>query len=543
MKHEAVSFPLLCLAAAVALPGLAAAPAAAQEPLRWAADAEGGAPFIFKDPANPKRTIGFEVDLARELARELGRPIKFVQYEYIKLIEGLDRGDFDFAMNGLDVTEDRLKKVRFSRPYYAYGMQLVVRDDETRFTTLQGIKNLGGVVGTLEDSAASRFLERRGVRGRFYSDQTGPFQDLEQKELDAVLFDYPIALYYGRKSLVTPKQPPFKFVGDIRGHAYYAIAFAKNNEALAQEFDRALIRLTLDGTLKRIYEKWGLWNDRQQALLADLLQDARAAAALASPAPFMPLTATATVLAGQDGAPTGVLFMEDDEDEGETDGGGAFLRLLLDGAKMTVFLTCISFLVAVALALPIAMMRLYGAWPLQALATGYVEFFRGIPVLLLLAVLYYGLPAIAQSYGWADHGVSLKMPAVVAAVVGFGLNYAAYEAEIYRAGLGSIPVGQWEAARSLGMSDGQTFRRIILPQSLRIILPPMTNDLVALFKDTSVVSVIAVVELSKQYLILTRSGAGDLATIALATAALYLVMSVPLGLLSRYLERRWAVHH
>src|SRR5262249_46114871 len=126
-----------------------------------------------------------------------------------------------------------------------------------------------------------------------------------------------------------------------------------------------------------------------------------------------------------------------------------------------------------------------------------------------------------------------------AAVLGFGLNYAAYEAEIYRAGISSIPQGQWEAAASLGMSPGLTFRRIILPQAVRVILPPMTNDLVALFKDTSVVSIIAVVELSKEYQILTKSGGGYL-EIGLATAALYLVMSVPLGHLARHLERRWS---
>src|SRR5437870_10553805 len=131
------------------------------------------------------------------------------------------------------------------------------------------------------------------------------------------------------------------------------------------------------------------------------------------------------------------------------------------------------------------------------------------------------------------------MNALEAAIVGFGLNYAAYEAEIYRAGIGAIPLGQWEAAASLGMSGTLTFRRIILPQAIRTILPPMTNDLVALFKDTSVVSIIAVVELSKQYQILTKSGGGYV-HIGLATAALYLIMSVHLGYLSRYLEKRWS---
>lgn len=206
---------------------------------------------------------------------------------------------------------------------------------------------------------------------------------------------------------------------------------------------------------------------------------------------------------------------------------GNLMIPLLQGAGMTVFITLVSFAVAMLLGLPIAVMRLYGPWPLQLLALGYVEFFRGIPVLLLLYFLYYGLP---------NYGVELT--ALQAAVLGFGLNYAASEAEIYRAGITGIPDGQWEAAASLGMSSPLTFRRIILPQSIRTILPPMTNDLVAMFKETSVASIITIEELSKQYQTLSKDTL-DYTRIGLLTAALYLIMSVPLGYLSRYLEKRW----
>jgi len=195
-------------------------------------------------------------------------------------------------------------------------------------------------------------------------------------------------------------------------------------------------------------------------------------------------------------------------------------------------------LLAISIGLPIALCRLYGPLPLRIFATLYVEFFRGIPVLLLLYFLYYGLPGMSAAYGWS---VSLDLQPLQAAILGFGLIYAAYESEIYRAGIGAISPGQWEAAVSLGMSKILTFRRVILPQAMRMILPPMTNDFVALFKDTSVVSVIAVVELTKQYQMLSKSSMKYL-EIGIATAALYLVMSVPLGYLSRYLETRWNKH-
>jgi polar amino acid transport system substrate-binding protein len=230
-------------------------------------------------------------------------------------------------------------------------------------------------------------------------------------------------------------------------------------------------------------------------------------------------------------APAGLLFAQ----AGSDYNFDYYFPLLLEGAWVTIYLTVLSMALAVLLGLPIALTRLYAPPPFRWLATGYVEFFRGIPVLLLLYFLYYGLPSVGASLGLGD---ALKLQADHAAILGLGLNYAAYEAEIYRGGIGSIPAGQWEAAASLGMSSGLTLRRIILPQAIRVILPPMTNDFVGLFKDTSVVSIIAVVELSKQYQIISKSSM-KYAEIGLVTAALYLIMSVPLAHLSRYLEKRW----
>lgn len=496
MKHSAWVFCVTCCTAALALnlPGRLAAKE--QPPLRWGADAEGGAPYIFKDPANPERNIGYEVDLASALARELGRPIEFKQYDFKNLVPGLNRGDFDFAMNGLEITADRLDRVRFSKPYYVYKLQLAVRATETRLASLADCKRLGSIVGTLEDTAAARLLDQLGISKRIYDGQVEPYQDLTLGRIDAVLFDGPIAQYYAQKSIVTLNPPEVKFVGQVFGRGYYAIAFARHNEDLAKPIDAALDRLMTSGELRRILRKWNLWNASQEELLP--------------PGAFF--EDTATVSGPEIGARAG------------------FFKLLLEGAWMTIQLTLVSFALAILVALPIALMRLYGPWPARVLATAYVEFFRGIPVLLLLVFLYFGLPTMSKA---------LELDAFTVGVLAFGLNYAAYEAEIYRAGFSAIAIGQWEAAASLGMSRTVTFRRIILPQAIRIILPPMTNDFVALFKDTSVVSIIALEELSKRYQILAKS-TGDYLTIGLATAALYLLMSVPLGHLSRYLEKRWS---
>jgi polar amino acid transport system substrate-binding protein len=478
----------------------------APRPLLWGSDAEGGAPYIFKDPDDPKRYIGFEVDIADALARELRRPIQFKQYDFKNLVPGLKRSDFDFAMDGLEITPDRREEVRFSKPYYVYKLQLVARADEERFQGLLGCRNVPGVVvGTMEDTAAERLLDQLKIKKRPYDGPVEAYDDLGRGNIDAVLLDLPIAVYYAKQD---PKK--LKFAGRPIQKGYYAIAFKKEDEALAKDVDAALERLMQDGTLRRIYRKWKIWNDSQEELMPDDILEA-----------------------GDSLDDDAANLMEELREKWTF---SRYFPLLVEAAKVTVQLTFLSFALAVVLGLPVALTRLYGPRPLQHLATGYVEFFRGIPVLLLLFFLYYGLPAISEYYDW---GFAIKLPPFQAAVLGLGLNYAAYEAEIYRAGISSIPAGQWEAAASLGMSNALTFRRIILPLAIRTILPPMTSDFVALFKDTSVVSTIAVIELTKEYYILSKSSSKYL-EIGLATAALYLLMAVPLGYLSRYLEKRWS---
>ncbi len=225
------------------------AQAAEQPPLRWAADAEGGAPYIFKDPNHIDRYIGFEVDLKDALAKELGRRIEFVQYDFKSLTSGLQRGDFDFAMNGVEDTPDRRKALRFSRPYYVYSLQLVARKDETRFGSLEECKMLHGVVGTLEDTAAERLLDQMGIAKRVYGNQVEPYTDLKLGRLDAVLLDLPIAAYYAQPD------EKLKYVGPAIAPGEYVIAFRKDQEPLAAQFDAALDRLIQKGELRTHLQK------------------------------------------------------------------------------------------------------------------------------------------------------------------------------------------------------------------------------------------------------------------------------------------------
>jgi polar amino acid transport system substrate-binding protein len=163
-------------------------------------------------------------------------------------------------------------------------------------------------------------------------------------------------------------------------------------------------------------------------------------------------------------------------------------------------------------------------WPVIA----FIELIRGTPLLIQLFIIFYGLPTIG-----------IRLSPFWAAVIGLGVNYSAYEAENYRAGIQSIPKGHHDAATALGLTRMQTIRRIVLPQAVRLVIPSVTNDFIALLKDSSLVSVITMVELTKVY--------GELAStyfdyigLGLLVAAIYFVMGLPIARFSRFLETRLA---
>ena len=207
----------------------------------------------------------------------------------------------------------------------------------------------------------------------------------------------------------------------------------------------------------------------------------------------------------------------------------AYLPSLARAAGVTLSVSVLSMALAVIVGLALASARVYGAGWLRISATVYIEVVRGTPLLLQLFVIYYGLSGV------------VRLPAFLAAVLALGLNYAAYESEIYRGALQAVPRAQLEAARTLGFSEMQILRLIRGPQALRYALAPMTNDFVALLKDSALVSVITVVELTKQTAIFATN-VGSWLVPGVLCATVYLAMSLPLARLARRLERRWGAH-
>ena len=201
-------------------------------------------------------------------------------------------------------------------------------------------------------------------------------------------------------------------------------------------------------------------------------------------------------------------------------------RLLRAALEVTVPLSLISFAIALVIAVLVALVRLYGPAPLKAVAWAYVQVFRGTPLVVQLFIVYFGLPQIG-----------IDLPSFVAACVAFSLNVGGYAAEIIRSSILSVPRGQFEAATTIGMDYRQTMRRIVLPQASRIAVPPLSNTLLSLIKDTSLASVVLVNELLREADKVAQN-AGNYMALYLLAAAYYWVICFVISVGQGRLEKK-----
>jgi polar amino acid transport system substrate-binding protein len=454
--------------------------------------------------------IGFEVDLANALGRQMGAKAELVFCGWDQILANLDRGDIDLGLNGYEYTAQRARQYAASLPYYVYELGLCVKEGspiDSWAALKQPIAGHRPRVGVLRESSADHYVTAEfGATCEIarYEGTVETFLLINSGQLDATVQDLPPLDFYLNR---LKRYPRLRIVGGPAQPGYYVAYARKRDQPLVDEFNRALRQLYADGTLRRIYEKYGLWNKAQEGL------------------PNVWKTWPPQDALPETGALTQIW---------------AELPLFFRAAGFTVALAFLSMPLAVAIGLAVALVR---AWPsavlggtgaqpsvvgqaVRGLMTLYVEIIRGTPLVFQLFVVYFVLP---------EFGVAIDK--FSAGVLALAVNYSAYEAEIMRLGIQSIPVGQMEAALSLGMPRGLAVRRIILPQAIRTVIPATANDFIALYKDTAVCSVIAVQELSTQYSVAAKS-TGLYLQMALVASALYLAMSWPLSLLAAWLERR-----
>jgi polar amino acid transport system substrate-binding protein len=491
--------------------------------LRWGGDQVGGGPYIYKEPGdkpvNPDDEFdeqnfrGFEIELARYLAKEVGRESEFVPGDWDKLPELLkqkvtdDKG-IDIVLNGYELREDLNKEYPATVPYYAYRLSLVINKENAgtirKWGDLSaGISEDGKVrkvkVGVLNASAAHQYMKNRygdKIDLLINPDVATVIGLVEKRQsMDATVQDSPAAHFYVSRSQTLQE------VGEPQKPGYYVIYTRPEDRELRDKLNEAIKKGLKDGSLRKIYRKYGLWNADQDWLCKEV---------------------------------TGEFPNDDDEDvptatETGTVDWGRLLRELLKAAGMTIFLSVVSFPIAMAIGMLVALGRVYGPLAVRFPLGLYVEFLRGTPLLLQLYFVFYLLPQLIPGF---------NLSPIQAGIIGLAINYSAYEAENYRAGLLAIPRGQMEAALALGMNPFTALRVVIVPQAVRIVIPPVTNDFIALFKDTSVCSVILITELTRKYNELYNFNREYIIQLAFITAGLYLIMSYPLALVARVLEKR-----
>jgi polar amino acid transport system substrate-binding protein len=462
--------------------------------LRWGGDDQGGGPYIYE--GKDRKVIGFEVDLAEYLAKELGVRSELVTSEWEMLPQKLDRGGIDVVLNGYEWSKEREQSWSSTIPYYIYNLQLMTRNDDGSIRSWDDLRPQKGQpkkrVGVLRDSAAERYVDQQfkdAVELKGYPEIINVMKLVEEGRLDATVQDVPVSVFYGHDF------PGLHNVGQPVAPGYYVALVRRGDERLREKLNGALLKAMSDGMLQRIYDKYGLWNDEQKRL-TDVAQNWPPAA---------------------------------ETQQSRWANFPYYVWLLLIASWTTIKLACLSMPLAILIGLLVAVGRLYGPRWLGVPLEAYVEFLRGTPLLLQLFVIYYVLPRFT----------GITIPEFWAGVLGLAINYSAYEAENYRAGLLAIPRGQMEAALSLGMSTRTALRRIIVPQAMRIVIPPVTNDFIALFKDTSVCTMISVVELTGMYRKLFNDHPQLMLEFGLITALLYLVMSYPLSLVARRMETQF----
>lgn len=429
------------------------------------------------------------------IARGLNRRPQFVQVAWSSIEASAARGDFDIGMSGVEDRPALRARRAVTLPYFEFREVLAVRPaDRERFRRLSDLS--GRKVATLGSTMAYDLLldaqRESGVIPVSYDDDVHPYTDLVSGRVDAVLLDHVIAERSLRRIRGFVIQPEPVAIG------HYAGVLAKGNTSLRDSVDVILRARMADGSLEKSFRAWNVWDDSQarhfQRVLSEAPVDNRGSA----------------------------------NDRSTFSTIGAYVPSLLRAAGVTALLSILSMAIAVSVGLCVAAGRIYGNRLVRGVLATYVEVIRGTPVLLQLFVIYYGLSSV------------IRLPAFTAAVIGLGLNYAAYESEIYRAALQAISRLQLEAARTLGLSEAQIFRLVRGPQALRLALAPMTNDFVALLKDSSLVSVITVVELTKQTAIYATN-TGSWVVPGILCAAIYLAFSLPLSRFARRLERKWSM--
>lgn len=394
----------------------------------------GYPPFEFTTKKDGKTEyVGFEMSLARQLAKDLGVKLEIKNMDFDSLLVALESHKIDVAIAGINITPEREKSVDFSKTYHKGTKYFLIhKQDKDKYKNYMDFKGktVGTENGAMEYAMIKKYIP--DVHEKGLAKWSSLVIALQAHKLDGVLMDSATAKAFAQNN---PDLYAFNSHMKVTSDGV-AVALPKGANSL-----KAAVNQTVDKVNREdlINKKW---------------------------------------------LPEAAKYMRASQ---KTNTVASYWTFFVKGVEYTLLITVLAIICGFLIGILFALMRLSSSKFLHSIAICYIEFIRGTPMLVQIMFVYFGIGAIIQS-----------MPALVAGIIAVAINSGAYVAEIIRSGIQSLPLGQTEAARSLGMTKRQTFRYVIMPQALKNIWPALGNEFITLLKDSSLVSTIGVTELMYQ---------------------------------------------
>ncbi len=444
------------------------------------------APFVFQDSNN--KYTGIDMDLIKAIAKDQGFTIEITNPGFDAALNAVQSGQADGMIAGMSVTDARKETFDFSEPYYTANAILAVKESSTiaSYKDLKG-KTIGVKNGTASQTFLTKNQSKYDYKIKTFSDASSMYDSLNSGSVDAVMDDEPVVKYsisQGQKLKTPIKGTP---IGDTA----FAVKKGSNPE-LIQMFNNGLANIKKNGQYQKILDKY-LKKSNSNTSSSDNTVDE-------------------TTIWG---------LLQNN------------YKQLLSGLGITLALALLSFAIAMVIGIIFGMFSVSPVKALRIISEVFVDVIRGIPLMILAAFIFWGIPNLIESMTGHQNPIN----DFVAGTIALSLNAGAYIAEIVRGGIQAVPAGQMEASRSLGISYSKTMRKIILPQATKIMLPNFVNQFVIALKDTTIVSAIGLVELFQTGKIIIARNYQSFKMYAIL-AVFYLIIITLLTRLAKRLEKR-----
>lgn len=440
-------------------------------------------PFVYANTEN--KYVGIDLDLLRAIAKEEGFKVKIRPVGFNAAVQSVSAGQADGMIAGMSITEERKQKFDFSDPYYSAGIVMAVKDGSgiKSLSELKG-KKVAVKTGTAGADYANSIKDKYGFEIVTFDDSDGVYNDVINGN-SAACFEDSAVMYYAIKNGLD-----LKVVTKPANTTETGFAVKKGqNQELLKMFNEGLAKLKANGEYDKIIKKYTEGKATSKTKVKSQTETA------------------------EDRTVLGILKENKD----------AFISGIIETLKLTV----VGIFCAMIFGIFVGLLGVVPNKFCRGLSTTIIYIFRGLPLIVLALFIYNGVPSLIGS----------KVPAFLAGVITLMLNEGAYTAAFVKGGIESVDKGQMEAARSLGMPFGKSMRRVILPQGIKIMVPSFINQFIITLKDTSILSVIGLLELTQTGKIIIARNLEGFRVWAIV-AVIYLVIITVLTLLSKWIERR-----